>query len=88
LNLASLHVGRTEIFAALRAENIGVNVHYIPVHYHPFYQRRFRDGLGRHPRAETAYEELLSLPMFHAMLDSDVDDVIAAILKVAQHYAR
>lgn len=88
LKLSSLEVGRAEIFAALRAENIGVNVHYIPVHYHPFYQRRFPDGLGRHPRAETAYEELLSLPMFHAMLDSDIDDVIAAVRKVTQYYGR
>ena len=51
LNLDSLRVGRTEIFAALRAENIGVNVHYIPVHYHPYYKRRFASALGRHPRA-------------------------------------
>jgi dTDP-4-amino-4,6-dideoxygalactose transaminase len=87
LNLASLRVGRAEIFAALRAENIGVNVHYIPVHYHPFYKRRFGGGLGCHPRAETAYDTLLSLPMFHAMLDSDVDDVIAAVLKVTRYYA-
>ena len=36
-----LRVGRQEIFEALRAENIGVNVHYIPVHLHPFYQSRF-----------------------------------------------
>ena len=88
LQLATLRVGRAEVFAALRAENIGVNVHYIPVHYHPFYKRRFGTGPGSHPRAEAAYEALLSLPMFHAMRDTDVDDVIAATLKVTQYYAR
>ena len=40
LNLEMLSAGRGEIFRALRAENIGVNVHYIPVHQHPYYRER------------------------------------------------
>ncbi len=87
LDLPRLRAGRAEIFRALRAENIGVNVHYIPVHLHPYYRKRFGDQLGKYPAAEAAYESLLSLPMFHAMTDSDVSDVVAAIEKVLLHYA-
>jgi UDP-4-amino-4,6-dideoxy-N-acetyl-beta-L-altrosamine transaminase len=86
LNLAALRVGRAEVFAALRAEGLGVNVHYIPVYWHPFYQ-----GLGYArglcPVAEAAYERLISLPMFPAMTEQDVDDVIVAVGKVLAAYA-
>lgn len=78
---------RAEIFRALRAENIGVNVHYIPVHLHPYYRERFGYKGGEFPVAEAAYEELLSLPMFPAMTNSDVDDVVRAMGKVLEHYA-
>lgn len=74
---------RGGIFSALRAEGIGVNVHYIPVHYHPFYRERFGTGPGLCPRAEAAYECILSLPVFPAMTDEDQQDVIAAFQKVA-----
>ena len=67
--------GSGQIFRALRAENIGVNVHYIPVHLHPYYRDRFGYG-GEFPVAEDAYERLISLPMFHAMTDQDAQDVI------------
>jgi perosamine synthetase len=85
-----LTVDRGEIFRALRAENIGVNVHYIPVHQHPYYRERFRRRaeLGEsYPVAENAYERLISLPMFHAMTAEDVGDVIHALGKVLSHYA-
>lgn len=86
LDLAELTVGRTEIFRALRAENIGVHVHYIPVHLHPYYRERFGYKGGEFPVAENAYEQLISLPMFHAMTDQDADDVIQAVKKVVGHY--
>ncbi len=81
LNLEMLAVGRGEIFRALRAENIGVNVHYIPVHQHPYYRERFKSKEG-YPVAEDAYERLISLPMFHSMTAQDVEDVIHALGKV------
>src|SRR5439155_18375467 len=52
LDLDKLRVKRDAIFVALRAEGIGVNVHYIPVHLHPFYQKRFGTGPGTCPVAE------------------------------------
>lgn len=88
LNLPRLLVGRGEIFKALRAENIGVNVHYIPVHRHPYYRDRFGYKGGEYPVAEAAYESLISLPMFHGMTDGDLTDVILAVGKVLAHFER
>lgn len=86
LDLAKLSATRAEVFRALRAENIGVNVHYIPVHLHPYYRDRFGYRGGEYPIAEGAYEKLISLPMFHAMSDQDVEDVIEIVLKVMDYY--
>jgi perosamine synthetase len=86
LDLPRLSANRAEIFRALRGENIGVNVHYIPVHQHPYYRERFGFQDGEYPVAEVAYERLISIPMFHAMTDEDVDDVIRAVSKVLSHY--
>lgn len=88
LDLKSLNSTRSEIFAALRAENIGVNVHYIPVHLHPYYSNRFGYGGGEYPVAEAAYESLISLPMFQGMTDQDVLDVVKAVSKVLGRYAK
>lgn len=70
---------RAEIFTALRAAGIGVNVHYIPVHLHPFYRTRFGAGPGQCPVAESSYEELITLPLFPGMRDADTDRVIDAV---------
>jgi perosamine synthetase len=82
LDLSKLKVGRGEIFRALRGENIGVNVHYIPVHLHSYYRGQFGYKGGEYPVAEEAYEQLISLPMFHGMTDADLQDVIDAVSKV------
>jgi dTDP-4-amino-4,6-dideoxygalactose transaminase len=88
LELGSLSASRVEIFQALRAENLGVNVHYIPVHLHPYYRERFGYKRGDYPVAEFAYDSLISLPMFHGMTDRDVDDVICAVEKVIGTYTK
>jgi perosamine synthetase len=88
LKQESLSVGRAEIFRALRAENIGVNVHYVPVHKHRYYRDRFAYQGGEYPVAEDAYERLISLPMFHSMTSQDVEDVIHALHKVVTNYAK
>jgi perosamine synthetase len=87
LEVEEIRATRAEVFAALRAEGIGVNVHYIPVHLHPFYRTRLGTHPGLCPVAEAAYERLLTLPMFPAMTDQDVNDVIRALEKVLEHYA-
>ena len=87
LDLKTFVVDRAQIFRALRAENIGVNVHYIPVHWHPYYRERFGYKGGEFRVAEDAYAQLISLPMFHGMSNQDVEDVILAVRKVLRHYA-
>ena len=87
LNFDKLRAGRSKIFKALHAEKIGVNVHYIPVPWHPYYQG-LKYKKGKWPVAERAYEQLISLPMFHAMTDRDVNDVIEAVRKVLTFYQR
>ncbi|WP_174615541.1 UDP-4-amino-4,6-dideoxy-N-acetyl-beta-L-altrosamine transaminase [Virgibacillus ihumii] len=86
LNLEKLTAGRKEIFAALQKENIGVNVHYIPVYFHPYYQRiGYNKGIC--PVSEKLYEEIITLPLFPAMTGNDVMDVVNAVKKVISHYS-
>jgi perosamine synthetase len=87
LDLDRLAGDRRAIFAALRAEGIGVNVHYIPVYWHPYYQRLgYAKGLC--PVAEAVYDRLITLPLFPAMTDADVEDVLTAVRKVIDHFGR
>ena len=88
LDLSQLRVARAKVFSALRAEGIGVSVHYIPVHLHPFYQKRFGTHPGLCPVAEAAYERLITLPIFPRMTDDDIGDVITAVRKVLEVYQR
>ncbi|GEL78484.1 UDP-4-amino-4,6-dideoxy-N-acetyl-beta-L-altrosamine transaminase [Tenuibacillus multivorans] len=82
-----LYASRRTIFKALQAENIGVNVHYIPVYYHPYYlQLGYRKGIC--PHAEQLYETIITLPLFPAMSDGDVADVIEAVQKVITYYSK
>ncbi|MEK4146260.1 UDP-4-amino-4,6-dideoxy-N-acetyl-beta-L-altrosamine transaminase [Robertmurraya sp. FSL W8-0741] len=85
LDLSKFKAGRRAIFEALRAENIGVHVHYLPVYHHPYYQ-----GLGYEkglcPIAEEWYESAITIPLFPKMSDEDVQSVIEAVRKVINHY--
>ncbi|MDD3068192.1 MAG: DegT/DnrJ/EryC1/StrS family aminotransferase, partial [Acholeplasmataceae bacterium] len=76
-----------EIFDALFAENIRCNVHYIPVYYHPYYQKLgYKKGLC--PIAEELYENILTLPLYYLMTEEDIEDVVIAIKKVIVHYRK
>ncbi|MCG8515037.1 MAG: UDP-4-amino-4,6-dideoxy-N-acetyl-beta-L-altrosamine transaminase [Halanaerobiales bacterium] len=83
LKLEKLKAGRKEIFNTLRQENLGVNVHFIPVYYHPYYQKLgYKKGLC--PVAEDLYERLITLPLFPKMIEHDVDyvvDIVTAVLR-------
>lgn len=87
LNLERLRVGRAEVFQGLRAQGLGVNVHYIPVHLHPFYRERFGTGPGLCPVAEDAYERIVTLPLFPAMSDADVERVVEVVNRVTGQLA-
>ena len=88
LRLERLAADRDLVLQALRAENIGVTVHYPLVYRHPFYAERFGYGAGLCPAAEVVEERLVTLPLFPAMTDGDQDDVLRALDKVFAHYAR
>lgn len=82
-----LTIDRRGFFEAMAAENICCNVHYIPVYWHPYYEKLgYKKGLC--PNAEKLYEEMMSLPIYYSMTDQDVDDVIAAVRKIVAHYKK
>ena len=87
LGRGRLSASREGIFTALRDAGIGVNVHYIPVHLHPYYRRELGTGPGLCPVAEKAYESLLSLPLFAAMDEQEVERVVQALRKVIRSHA-
>ncbi|PFX69988.1 UDP-4-amino-4,6-dideoxy-N-acetyl-beta-L-altrosamine transaminase [Bacillus cereus] len=86
LNTKLLKCNRKEFYEALQRENIGVNVHYIPVYLQPFYQKLgYEKGIC--PQAENVYEEIITLPLFPKMTEADVWDVIQAVRKVLSFYS-
>lgn len=86
LRLERLRVGRPQVFAALRAENIGVNVHYVPVPWHSTFRDVPGCTRGCWPVAEAAYERMITLPLWPGMTDADVSDVARAVSKVIAAY--
>ncbi|GAH67350.1 unnamed protein product, partial [marine sediment metagenome] len=88
LKIEKLKVDRDRIFKALRGENIGVNVHYIPVHYHSYYKKIFGLKKGILPNVEWLFPRLLTIPLFPKMTNDDAYDVINAIEKVIYYYKK
>ena len=81
-----LKIDRKRFFEALAAENVCCNVHYIPTYYFPYYEKLgYMRGLC--PNAEKLYAEIISLPLYYAMSDEDVESVIEAVTKIAEFYA-
>ena len=75
-------INRGELFRGLQEAGIGVNVHYIPVHLHPFYRQRFGSGEGLCPASEAAYGAILSLPLFPEMNDQEVERVVRELRRL------
>jgi len=82
INVEEIGRSRDWVLDALTAENIGVGVHYTPVHLHPFYRNTFGWKSGDFPNAEWIGERTISLPLSAALFDEDVQDVIRAFQKV------
>jgi dTDP-4-amino-4,6-dideoxygalactose transaminase len=70
---------RDQVFQALKAAHIGANVHYIPVHLHPYYRQHLGTSEGLCPQAEAAFAEILTLPIFPQMDVQDIARVVAVI---------
>lgn len=80
-----LTIDRKQFFEALAAENICCNVHYIPTYYFPYYEKLgYKRGLC--PKAEKLYAEEISLPLYYAMTDQDVEDVIRVVTRIAEYF--
>lgn len=79
LKCDEFNITRDEVFKSMKKMGMGVNVHYIPVHFHPFYRKNFNTYPGLCPETEKAYDEILSIPMFPAMSDDDASDVIECL---------
>lgn len=83
LNLEKLACDRKTVFEALQSENIGVNVHYIPVYKHPYYQQNgYREVTCAN--SEKLYERIISLPIFPKMTNQDVADVIHSVKTILE----
>jgi len=78
-NLGVLKRGKKRIYDYLKSKELGVQVHYIPVHLHPYYQKNLGYKKGQFPVAEKYYEGEISLPLFPKMTDKDVNYVIEIV---------
>jgi len=87
LNLNKLSVGRKEVFEALQNENIGVNIHYLPVYLHPYYQK-LGYKKGECQVAEDLYNRIITIPLFPSMSNEDVESVVQGIKKVISYYRK
>jgi UDP-4-amino-4,6-dideoxy-N-acetyl-beta-L-altrosamine transaminase len=87
LDLERLTCTRREFFDAMSAENVQCQIHYVPVYWFPYYQHLgYERGLC--PNAEEVYQGIMSIPLYPAMTDEDVDSVIRAIQKVISYYRK
>jgi len=87
LELEKLNADRKKIFEALREKNLGVNVHYIPVYFHPYYQSLgYKKGIC--PNAEKLYERIITIPLYPKMSDQQVNEVILRIINTITKFQK
>jgi dTDP-4-amino-4,6-dideoxygalactose transaminase len=79
INFTKIGKTRAQVMAQLLEAGIGTQVHYIPVHTQPYYREKYGYGAGDCPIAEAYYEKCLSLPLFPAMTDENIEQVIQAM---------
>jgi dTDP-4-amino-4,6-dideoxygalactose transaminase len=83
-----LRIGRDRFIDELTTRNIGTSVHFIPIHLHPFYRKKYGYAPQDFPVAVSNFARLLSLPLHPGLSDQDVSDVIEAVLDVVQTHRR
>lgn len=87
LDLDKLTCTRREFFDAMSAENVQCQVHYVPVYWFPHY-RHLGYEKGLCPNAEEVYKGIMSIPLYPAMTDKDIEDTITAVKKLAAYYRK
>ena len=88
LDIDQLHATRDQIQHSLHEQRIGTGVHYVSVHLHPYYRDAFNYQRGDFPEAEWISDRTLSLPLSPALEDADVEDVIVAVRRTLNYFAR
>jgi perosamine synthetase len=88
LNLERLRIDRQNFIKALKSQNIATSVHFIPLHLHPFYRDKFGYEPANFPHASSVFERIVSLPIYPAMTEADVRDVIVAVRKIVMEHRR
>ena len=83
-----LTIDRDEFIRQLVALNIGVSVHFIPLHLHPYWRDRYGFKPEDFPNASGVFKNILSLPIYAKMSDRDIQDVIDAVTWIANRYRR
>ena len=81
-------IDRREIFEQLQKQGIGVQVHYLPLHLQPFFQKKFGYKAGDFPKAEKYYQRAITLPLFPKMTNGEVNRVISTVKKVINLYKK
>lgn len=82
-----LKASREAVQAALHAENIGIGIHFVALHFHPYYKNKYGYKTGDFPNSEYISDRTISLPFSAQLSDQDVEDVIRAVKKVLLYYA-
>jgi dTDP-4-amino-4,6-dideoxygalactose transaminase len=83
-----LRIGRDRMIDLLKERNIGVAVHFIPLHLHPYYRDTYGYAPGDFPNAAAAFEQIISLPIYPRLTQGDVEDVITAVTGLIRQYRR
>jgi dTDP-4-amino-4,6-dideoxygalactose transaminase len=82
LNLETLRIGRNQFIEEMKRRNIGTSVHFIPIHVHPYYRDKYAYAPNDFPVAYANYHRLVSLPLHPRLSDTDVEDVVEAVLEI------
>jgi len=88
MNPKALGIHRDQVIEELKQRGIGTSVHFIPLHTHPYYRKRWGYGPGDFPVADNYFDRCLSLPLYPAMSDEDADNVIEALTDIAIRFRR
>lgn len=83
-----IKANREIVQAAIHAENIGIGIHFVALHHHPFYKRKYGYRKGHFPNAEFISDRTISLPFSAKLTDKDVEDVIQAVRKTILYYSQ
>jgi dTDP-4-amino-4,6-dideoxygalactose transaminase len=88
LDLSKLTISRDKFIEEMGNENIGVSVHFIPVHLMSYYVNTYGYKEGDFPVTESYFDRIVSLPLYPSMRDEDVEDVVFAVKRIVEKYSK